>query len=51
VNDVPANDRDVAMVVQSYALYTHMSTYDNMAYALELRGMSNGDSHGSQGGG
>jgi len=40
VNDVPANDRDVAMVFQSYALYPHMSAYDNMAFALKLRGMS-----------
>jgi len=43
VNDVPANDRDVAMVFQSYALYPHMSAYDNMAFALKLRGMSKGD--------
>jgi multiple sugar transport system ATP-binding protein len=40
VNDVPANDRDVAMVFQSYALYPHMSAYDNMAFALKLRGMT-----------
>ncbi|MBK5186913.1 MAG: sn-glycerol-3-phosphate ABC transporter ATP-binding protein UgpC [Gemmatimonadaceae bacterium] len=39
VNDVPANDRDVAMVFQSYALYPHMTAYDNMAFALKLRGM------------
>ncbi len=39
VNDVPANDRDVAMVFQSYALYPHMIAYDNMAFALKLRGM------------
>ncbi len=43
VNDVPANDRDVAMVFQSYALYPHMSVYDNMAFALKLRGMSKAD--------
>jgi len=43
VNDVPANDRDVAMVFQSYALYPHMSAYDNMAFALKLRGMSKAD--------
>jgi len=43
VNDVPANDRDVAMVFQSYALYPHMTAYDNMAFALKLRGMSKGD--------
>jgi len=40
MNDVPANDRDVAMVFQSYALYPHMTAYDNMAFALKLRGMS-----------
>ena len=40
VNDVPANDRDIAMVFQSYALYPHMTAYDNMAFALKLRGMS-----------
>ena len=39
VNDVPANDRDIAMVFQSYALYPHMTAYDNMAFALKLRGM------------
>jgi multiple sugar transport system ATP-binding protein len=39
MNDVPANDRDVAMVFQSYALYPHMTAYDNMAFALKLRGM------------
>ena len=34
VNDVPPKDRDIAMVFQSYALYPHMSVYDNMAFAL-----------------
>jgi multiple sugar transport system ATP-binding protein len=43
MNDVPANDRDVAMVFQSYALYPHMTAYDNMAFALKLRGMSKTD--------
>ena len=43
VNDVPANDRDVAMVFQSYALYPHMTVYDNMAFARKLRGMSEAD--------
>jgi multiple sugar transport system ATP-binding protein len=43
VNDVPANDRDIAMVFQSYALYPHMTAYDNMAFALRLRGMSKAD--------
>lgn len=37
VNDVPAKDRDIAMVFQSYALYPHMSVYDNMAFGLSLR--------------
>ena len=37
VNDVPPKDRDIAMVFQSYALYPHMSVYDNMAFALKLR--------------
>ncbi len=38
VNDVPPKDRDIAMVFQSYALYPHMSVYDNMAFSLKLRG-------------
>jgi multiple sugar transport system ATP-binding protein len=37
VNDVPPKDRDVAMVFQNYALYPHMSVYDNMAFGLKLR--------------
>lgn len=37
VNNVPAKDRDIAMVFQSYALYPHMSVFDNMAFALKLR--------------
>jgi multiple sugar transport system ATP-binding protein len=39
VNNVPAKDRDIAMVFQSYALYPHMSVYDNMAFGLSLRKM------------
>ena len=39
VNDVPPNERDIAMVFQSYALYPHMSVYENMAFALQLRKM------------
>ena len=39
VNDVQPKDRDIAMVFQSYALYPHMSVYDNMAFALKLRRM------------
>lgn len=37
VNDVTPKDRDIAMVFQSYALYPHMSVYDNMAFGLKLR--------------
>ena len=37
VNDVPPKDRDIAMVFQNYALYPHMTVYDNMAFALKLR--------------
>ncbi|MFA5895464.1 MAG: ABC transporter ATP-binding protein [Thermoplasmata archaeon] len=37
VNDVPPKDRDVAMVFQSYALYPHMSVFDNMAFSLKVR--------------
>ena len=38
VNDLEPKDRDVAMVFQNYALYPHMSVYDNMAYGLRNRG-------------
>jgi len=37
VNDVAPKDRDIAMVFQSYALYPHMTVFDNMAFALKLR--------------
>jgi len=37
VNDVPAKDRDIAMVFQSYALYPHMTVFENMAFGLKLR--------------
>ena len=40
VNDVAPKDRDIAMVFQSYALYPHMSVYDNLAFGLKLRKMS-----------
>ena len=36
VNDVPPKDRDIAMVFQNYALYPHMTVYDNMAFGLKL---------------
>ena len=39
MNDVEPKDRDIAMVFQSYALYPHMTVYDNMAFALKLRKM------------
>ena len=38
VNEVAPRDRDIAMVFQSYALYPHMSVYDNLAFGLKLRG-------------
>ena len=37
VNDVPPKDRDIAMVFQNYALYPHMTVFDNMAFGLKLR--------------
>src|SRR4051795_7778725 len=37
VNDVPSKNRDIAMVFQNYALYPHMSVYDNQAFGLRLR--------------
>ncbi len=37
VNDVPAKDRDIAMVFQNYALYPHMTVYENMSFGLKLR--------------
>src|SRR3712207_6115955 len=40
VNDVQPKDRDIAMVFQNYALYPHMSVYDNLAFGLKLRKMS-----------
>ncbi len=39
VNDVPPRDRDIAMVFQNYALYPHMTVYENMAFGLKLRRM------------
>ncbi|MES2523205.1 MAG: sn-glycerol-3-phosphate ABC transporter ATP-binding protein UgpC [Gemmatimonadota bacterium] len=40
VNDVPPGERDIAMVFQTYALYPHMTVYENLAFALTLRGQS-----------
>ena len=43
VNDVPPKERDIAMVFQNYALYPHMSVYDNMGFGLKLRKESKQD--------
>src|SRR6185503_15624937 len=43
VNDLEPKDRDIAMVFQNYALYPHMSVYDNMAYGLRIKGFSKSD--------
>lgn len=40
VNDLPPKDRDIAIVFQNYALYPHMTAFDNMAFGLKIRGMS-----------
>ena len=37
VNDIPAKDRDIAMVFQNYALYPHMTVFENMSFGLRLR--------------
>ncbi|GAB3329252.1 sn-glycerol-3-phosphate ABC transporter ATP-binding protein UgpC [Larkinella ripae] len=39
MNDVPASERDIAMVFQNYALYPHMTVFENMAFGLKLRGL------------
>lgn len=43
VNDIPPKDRDIAMVFQNYALYPHMSVYDNMAFGLKIRKFEKSD--------
>ncbi|HTW17447.1 MAG TPA: ATP-binding cassette domain-containing protein, partial [Nocardioides sp.] len=43
VTHLPPKDRDIAMVFQNYALYPHMSVYDNMAYGLKIRGLPKDD--------
>src|SRR5438045_9361500 len=43
VNDVAPKDRDIAMVFQSYALYPHMSVYDNLSFGLKLRKTPKGE--------
>src|SRR5512141_1110707 len=40
VNQLEPKDRDIAMVFQNYALYPHMSVFDNMAYGLRIRGFT-----------
>ena len=39
VNNVPSRDRDIAMVFQSYALYPHLSVYENIAFGLKIKKM------------
>src|SRR3974390_2816631 len=43
VNELPPMDRDIAMVFQNYALYPHMSVYDNMAFGLNMRKVDRGE--------
>jgi multiple sugar transport system ATP-binding protein len=43
VNNVPPKERDIAMVFQNYALYPHMTVYDNMAFGLKLRKLDKGE--------
>src|SRR5205809_5607443 len=43
VESVPAKDRDIAMVFQSYALYPHMSVFENLAFGLRRRGVRRAD--------
>ena len=43
INDVPPKDRDIAMVFQNYALYPHMTVYENMAFGLKLRKFKKAD--------
>lgn len=43
INDVPPQDRDVAMVFQNYGLYPHMNVADNIGYPLKLRGVAGGE--------
>src|ERR1700719_2697396 len=43
INDIGAKDRDIAMVFNSYALYPHMSVYDNMASPLQIQHMKKPD--------
>ena len=44
-NDLPPQDRDIAMIFQNYALYPHMSVRENIAFGLELRGVAKAERH------
>ena len=44
INNLSPKDRDIAMVFQNYALYPHMTVYDNMAFGLKLRHYSKSES-------
>jgi multiple sugar transport system ATP-binding protein len=46
INNVPAKDRDIAMVFQNYALYPHMTVYENMAFGLKMRKLPNSEIDG-----
>jgi multiple sugar transport system ATP-binding protein len=46
VNDIPPKDRDIAMVFQNYALYPHMTVFDNMAFGLKIRKFDKSDIQG-----
>ena len=45
VNDVEPKDRDIAMVFQNYALYPHLTVYENIAFSLRIRKMDNEEVH------
>ncbi|MDZ8185830.1 MAG: ABC transporter ATP-binding protein [Nostoc sp. ChiSLP02] len=45
INDLPPKERDIAMVFQNYALYPHMTVYDNIAFGLRRRQLGNGENH------
>ena len=51
VNDVPPKDRDIAMVFQNYALYPHMTVYENMAFGLRLEALPEGRDRAPRAGG
>ncbi|MHC5740710.1 MAG: ABC transporter ATP-binding protein [Nostoc sp.] len=49
INDLPPKERDIAMVFQNYALYPHMTVYDNIAFGLRRRGSKGAEEQGSRG--